>query len=158
MSLLCLNSMRNQSHGTNIGPLCICFLRSSRQIWVSLSWSSDLPYWLRSWIFISWGMPGTCSLPVRSWVELGSEKTPENTYPGSRYWVGLSWKIPREFPPSWKTLGEGRIRLRTPRAQLKHSEKIPISGKAQVGAGSIFRQKYSGFHCKTPRWVCCTKA
>ena len=126
----------------------IHFLGSLGWIWISLSWSSDL--WLRSWFLIWWGY--SSYLPPLTRILVGSRWEDTGKYPPR-----LGWKIPREFPPSWKALKVGGSQLWTPRAWLKHSKKTPTYGKAQVGAGSVFTEKNPGLGWKTPRWLCCRK-
>ena len=91
--LLLMNSTRNQSFGTSSG-----LLRECRQIWVSLSWFLNIPYWLRFWFYLVVSrLP-----PPPGWKETGAGacvKYPGQIHSWSRHWVGLGWKIPRNSHP-----------------------------------------------------------
>ena len=117
----------------------ICLLGECRWIWVSLSWLLNLPHWLRFQVLFG---SGAGYLPPPSRKDTGGGggcfqvKHLGHTHSWSRHWVGLSWKILRNFhpgnrywvgglaercrencPPSGKVLGRG--------AQLGKNRGIP---------------------------------
>ena len=78
----------------------IHLLRECRRIWLSLSWFSNLPYWLRFWILFG---GGSGYLPPPSKKDTGGRAGGWNirgvpTH-GSKHWVGLGWKISRNSHP-----------------------------------------------------------
>ena len=79
----------------------ICLLGECRRIWVSLSWFSNLPYWLKFWFLFG---AGADYLPSPSRKDTGrgvggQVKHPGHTHSWSRQWVGLGWKIWRNPHP-----------------------------------------------------------
>ena len=142
LNLLLMNSTRNQSFGTSSG-----LLRECRQIWVSLFWFSNIPYWLRFWFHLVVSR----FLPTPGWKETGGGacvKYPGHTHSWSRQWgsveryqeiptqvkdnwVGGCLKDAREYPPSVKVLaGGGPIEKNRwlPGVQLKNSAVTPTYG------------------------------
>lgn len=101
------------------------FLGSLRQIWVSLSWSLDLLYSLRSWIFYLVRY-SRYLLPLSKVLGMGGRH--QEKYPSSVKIVGEAQLEDTKRIPTWlkKTLGGGGNQLRTPKAALKHTEKFPV--------------------------------
>ena len=122
-----MNSTRNQSSGTSSG-----LLRECRQIWVSLSWFSDIPYWLRFWFCLVVSR----LLPTPGWKETGGGacvKYLGHTHSQSRHWVGLGWKIPRNSHP---------VKRYWVRGCLKDAKEYPPSGKIWGGGGGLNRKQW----------------
>ena len=101
----------------------IHLLRECRQIWVSLSWFLNLPYWLRFWVLFGSGA-GYLPSPRRN--DTGGWNIQGITHSWPRHWVGLGWKIPRKFPFSQKILHGGLAE--------RCQENCPPSGK-ELGRG-----------------------
>ena len=77
----------------------ICFLGSLEWIWLSLSWSSDVLYWLRWWIFIWWGIAGPHSSTL-AW------RLPWTEEPGRLQSMG-SLRVGHDWATSLSCIGEG---------------------------------------------------
>ena len=103
----------------------ICLLGECRRIWVSLSWFSNLPYWLKFWVLFgagadylpspsrkdtggAWGVRlNIRDMPIHDldnkWgsVERYGEIPTQSKDTG---W-GAGWKMPGELPTQWKGVG-----------------------------------------------------
>ena len=84
----------------------IRLLGECRQTWPSLSWFSNLPYWLRFWVLFG---SGAGYLPPSSW-KAASRAGGWVKYPGhTRHGLDTEWaqlKDTEKFPLSQKVLGE----------------------------------------------------
>ena len=128
----------------------ICLLRECKRIWVSLSWFSNFPYWLRFCFIWWWSRLPAPSQQERHWGQGSQVKHPGYTHSWSIYWVGFSWKILRNSHPVKRYCMEDRLKdaegithpverywgggaqlgkhRETPRAQRKDAEFSPLQG------------------------------
>ena len=89
-SFLLLNATRSQSFVPAAATCTIHLLWECRWVQVSLSWLSNLPYWLRVWLIWKWRRLPAPSQVERYWGWGGQVKYQGQTHSWSRHWVGLS--------------------------------------------------------------------